>query len=102
VIFPGGFGTLDELFEILTLEQTEKLSKHIEIILYGSEYWNEVLNVQPLVEWGAITPGDLDLVHRCDTVDEAFEALTSNLLARHFAPATDQERQAPGIAKTRR
>jgi uncharacterized protein (TIGR00730 family) len=102
VIFPGGFGTLDELFEILTLEQTEKLSKHIEVILYGSEYWDPVLNVRPLLEWGAIAPHDLDLVHRCDTVDEAFEALTSNLLDRHFTPASDQERQAPGIAKTRR
>ena len=54
VIFPGGFGTLDEMFEILTLAQTQKLSKKLLVILYGSEYWDEVLDLEPLVEWGAI------------------------------------------------
>lgn len=101
VIFPGGFGTLDELFEVLTLMQTEKLSNQIDVILYGTEYWNDILTLEPLEEWGAISPGDLDLVHRCDSVDHAFETLTSNLLRRHFTPATPQEREAPGIAKTR-
>ena len=56
VIFPGGFGTLDELFEILTLMQTEKLAKQIQVILYGSGYWDRVLNFEPLAEWGAIAP----------------------------------------------
>jgi uncharacterized protein (TIGR00730 family) len=101
VIFPGGFGTLDELFEILTLMQTEKLSNQIDVVLYGSEYWDAILDFEPLREWGAISPDDLDLVHRCDTVDAAFATLTENLLQRHFTPATPQERQAPGIAKTR-
>ena len=55
VIFPGGFGTLDEMFEILTLDQTQKLSKKLLVILYGSEYWDQVLRFEPLVEWGAIT-----------------------------------------------
>ena len=55
VIFPGGFGTLDEMFEILTLMQTEKLAKQIQIILYGSEYWDPILNLEPMAEWGAIS-----------------------------------------------
>ena len=54
VIFPGGFGTMDELFEILTLAQTRKLSKKLLVIMYGSEYWDEVLKLEPLAEWGAI------------------------------------------------
>src|SRR5689334_11311024 len=61
VIFPGGFGTLDELFEILTLVQTDKLSKKIEVVLYGREYWDDVLNLKPMVEWGAIAQDDLNL-----------------------------------------
>jgi len=100
VIFPGGFGTLDELFEILTLVQTEKLSKHIDVVLYGSEYWDEILQFGPMSEWGAIAEKDLALIHRCDTVDAAFETLTRHLAERHMTPATPQERRAPGIAKT--
>jgi uncharacterized protein (TIGR00730 family) len=101
VVFPGGFGTLDELFEILTLVQTQKLSSQTEIILYGADYWDSVLKFEPLIEWGAIAPQDLELFHRCDTVDQAFETLTASLLSRHFTPATPQEGQAPAIAKTR-
>ena len=101
VVFPGGFGTLDELFEILTLVQTQKLSSHTDIILYGSDYWDSVLKFEPFIEWGAIAPKDLELFQRCDTVDHAFDTLTANLLSRHFTPATPQEGQAPAIAKTR-
>src|SRR5437868_11422688 len=54
VIFPGGFGTLDEMFEILTLAQTDKLSKQLGVFLYGREYWEEVLNFEPMEKWGAI------------------------------------------------
>jgi uncharacterized protein (TIGR00730 family) len=101
VVFPGGFGTLDELFEILTLVQTEKLSRQIDVVLYGSEYWDEVLRFGTLAEWGAIAEKDLALLHRCDSVDAAFATLTSHLLDKHLMPATAQEAQAPGIAKTR-
>ena len=101
VIFPGGFGTCDELFEILTLVQTDKLSKQIGVVLYGSEYWDQVLNFEPMAEWGAIADYDLGLLHRADTPSEAFDLLRSHLHARHLEPATPQEAAAPGIAKTR-
>jgi uncharacterized protein (TIGR00730 family) len=101
VIFPGGFGTLDEMFEILTLAQTRKLSKKLLVILYGSEYWNEVFDVRPLVEWGAVDEKDLDLLCRVDSPFEAFEELKRFLTAHHLVPGTVQETRAPGIAKTR-
>src|SRR5919202_2388508 len=72
VIFPGGFGTCDELLEILTLRPTDKLSKRTDIILYGKEYWDQILNLEPMVEWGAISAKDTALLHRADTPDEAF------------------------------
>ena len=102
VIFPGGFGTLDEMFEILTLMQTEKLEKQIQIILYGTDYWDPILNLEPMAEWGAISPGDLDLVQRADTPRQAFELLKAHLTEHHLVPPTAQEMKAPGIAKTSR
>jgi uncharacterized protein (TIGR00730 family) len=101
VIFPGGFGTLDEMFEILTLSQTRKLSKKLLVILYGSEYWNEVFDLRPLADWGAINESDLDLLCRVDSADEAFEQLKKFLETHHMVPQTAQEQKAPGIAKTR-
>jgi uncharacterized protein (TIGR00730 family) len=101
VIFPGGFGTLDELFEILTLSQTRKLGKKVDVLLYGREYWNEVFDFKPLAEWGAISPGDLDLLHYASNPHEAFVHLRDHLLAHHLVPATRQETRAPGLAVTR-
>src|SRR5919204_5794222 len=101
VIFPGGFGTLDEMFEILTLMQTEKLAKQIQILLYGSEYWDPILHMKPLVEWGAINESDLDLLCRVDSADHAFDELKKFLETYHMVPQTAQEQKAPGIAKTR-
>ncbi len=101
VIFPGGFGTCDELFEILTLVQTDKLSKKIGIILYGSEYWDEVFDFGPMQEWGAIAAKDLNLLQRADTPGGAFELLRAHLVTHHLEPASEQEAAAPGIAKTR-
>src|SRR5579864_3661942 len=101
VVFPGGFGTLDELFEILTLAQTQKLSKRIEVILYGREYWDEILKLKPMADWGAIAERDLDLLHYAETPADAFEQLRAHLVAHHLEPASEQEAAAPGIAKTR-
>ena len=101
VIFPGGFGTLDEMFEILTLMQTEKLEKQIQIILYGTEYWDPIVNLKPMEDWGAIAPGDIELVQRANTPAEAFELLKTHLTEHHLMPPTTQEMKAPGIAKTR-
>jgi uncharacterized protein (TIGR00730 family) len=101
VVFPGGFGTLDEMFEILTLVQTDKLSKKIGVVLYGREYWEEVLDLKPMSEWGAIAEKDLELLHYTDTPADAFEYLRDHLIANHMEPTTPQEAATPGIAKTR-
>ena len=101
VIFPGGFGTLDEMFEILTLAQTRKLSNEMCVILYGREYWEQILDLEPMVEWGAIAPKDLDLLQWVDTPEQAFERLRDHLVKYHLVPETAQEDRAPGIAKTR-
>ena len=101
VIFPGGFGTLDELFEILTLVQTDKLSKKIEVVLYGRDYWEQVLDLKPMVEWGAIAEQDLALITYADTPADAFELLRTHLVNHHVEPSIAQETSAPGIAKTR-
>jgi uncharacterized protein (TIGR00730 family) len=101
VIFPGGFGTIDEMFEILTLAQTRKLSKKLLVILYGSEYWNDVFRLQPLADWGAINEEDLNLLCHVDSVPEAFDELKKHLMKHHMVPQTKQETKAPGIAKTR-
>jgi uncharacterized protein (TIGR00730 family) len=100
VIFPGGFGTMDELFEILTLVQTDKLSKKIGVVLYGRQYWDAVLNFGPMSEWGAVHERDLDLFQYADTPMEAFECLHDHLVEHHLEP-TEQEADTPGIAKTR-
>ena len=101
VVFPGGFGTLDEMFEILTLDQTRKLSKKLCVILYGSEYWDQILNLEPMLEWGAISEDDLGLLHKVDTPQAALDQLIQHLRANHMVPSTAQENVAPGIAKTR-
>ena len=79
VIFPGGFGTLDELFEVLTLLQTRKLKKQIPIVIYGSKYWKQVVNFDALVKYGTISKCDLSLFKICDTVEEAFTYLTEEI-----------------------
>ena len=79
VIFPGGFGTLDELFEVLTLIQTKKLDKRLPIIVYGSEYWNQIINLDAMIKYGTISKANSKLIKFCDTVDEAFTYLTKEL-----------------------
>jgi uncharacterized protein (TIGR00730 family) len=102
VIFPGGFGTMDELFEILTLAQTEKLAKKILVVIYGSEYWNKVVNFQAMVDAGVISQRDLDLVKIVDTPEEGFEYLRDGLTKYHLGPQPKTTCEAaPEIAKTR-
>jgi uncharacterized protein (TIGR00730 family) len=82
VVFPGGFGTMDELFEILTLVQTRKLAKKITIILYGSDFWKEVVNFDALVKFGTISASDMNLFHFADSPDEALGILQTKLVAQ--------------------
>ena len=79
VVFPGGFGTLDEMMELLTLSQTHKLAKKISIVLYGSEYWKEIINFEALVKHGMISPEDLNLFQYADDPATAFEILKKDL-----------------------
>lgn len=79
VVFPGGLGTMDEMFELLTLVQTQKTTKSMPIILYGSEFWKDVIDFDALVRWGTVSPEDLDLFRFCDTVDEAYRYLKKEL-----------------------
>jgi uncharacterized protein (TIGR00730 family) len=85
VVFPGGFGTLDELMELLTLIQTQKISKPMPIVLFGKEYWQSVLNFQAMVDWGTISAKDLDLFLFTDDVEEALQFIQSGLVAAEKA-----------------
>ena len=104
VIFPGGFGTIDELFEILTLAQTDKLAKKILVVIYGSEYWNRILNFQAFVDAGTVSPEDLNLFKFVDTPEDAFSFLREGLTKYHLGGPPKKEREQevlPEIAKTR-
>jgi uncharacterized protein (TIGR00730 family) len=100
IVFPGGFGTFDELFEILTLAQTEKLAKKMIVLMYGADYWNKVINFQALVDACVISPNDLNLFNIVNTPEEGFECLKKNLIEYHLGP--HQKERAPEIARTRR
>ncbi len=93
VAFPGGFGTLDELFEILTLRQTGKLDRRMLVLLYGSHYWSEIVNFPALVRHGMIAPGDRSLFHVVDTPAEALA-----MLQRELGDGTEDT--TPAIAKS--
>jgi len=102
VIFPGGFGTMDELFEILTLAQTDKLAKKILVVIYGSEYWNRIINFQSFVDAGTVSPQDLDQFKVIDSPDEAFEFLREGLTTHHLGGTPKKAGEVlPEIAKTR-
>jgi len=95
VVFPGGFGTLDEMFEILTLMQTHKLAKKITVVIYGSEYWKKILNLDVLVDTGAISPRDFELFEFADTPEQAFEILRRGLTENHLKPGQAPESASP-------
>ncbi len=83
IVFPGGFGTLDELFEVLTLIQTRKSVRHVPVLLYGGDFWRRLINFDLLVEWGTICPSDLKLFRIVDSVAEARDFLVEEL-TRHY------------------
>jgi uncharacterized protein (TIGR00730 family) len=98
VVFPGGFGTLDELMELLTLTQTQKLAKKMTIVLYGKSYWQEIVNFDALLKYGMISPEDLNLFQFADDPQTAFELLKNGLTvyaAQQDAPET------PAMSKSR-
>jgi uncharacterized protein (TIGR00730 family) len=104
VIFPGGFGTLDEFFEIVTLAQTEKLAKKIVIVMYGSEYWNKIINFEAMADAGMIAASDLELFKMSDSPEESFEFLKEGLTKYHLGaqqPKRAGEAAVPEIARTR-
>jgi len=101
VIFPGGFGTMDELFEILTLAQTQKLAKKILVVIYGSEYWKRLINLQVMVDAGTISPEDLELFKIVDSPEEGFEFLREGLTRYHLGPEPKRKAETmPEIART--
>jgi uncharacterized protein (TIGR00730 family) len=86
VVFPGGFGTMDELFEVLTLIQTKKPNKTMPVILFGTEFWDEIINFEALVRWGVVSPADLEIFHKTDSVADAFAYLTGKLEKLYLMP----------------
>ena len=95
VVFPGGFGTLDEMFEILTLVQTQKLAKKITVVIYGPEYWKKVFNLDVLVDTGAISPKDIELFQFADTPEQAFALLRDGLTQNFLVPEAAAAAQHP-------
>jgi hypothetical protein len=89
IVFPGGFGTMDELWEMLTLLQTGKLPKHNLILIYGRKYWDEVLNWRAMVRWGTINEEDLKLLQFADHVDDAFARIRKGLEKYHMKLDSD-------------
>ena len=101
VIFPGGFGTMDELFEILTLAQTQKLAKKILVLIYGSEYWKRVVNFDAMIEAGTIAAEDVKLFKIVDSPEEGFEFMRDGLSKYHLGPEPKPVgERVPEIAKT--
>lgn len=86
VVFPGGFGTMDELFEVLTLIQTKMPRKKMPVVLFGTEFWDDVINFEALIRWGVISPDDIDIFYKTDSVDDAFEYLRSHLEKLYLSP----------------
>ena len=86
VVFPGGFGTMDELFEILTLIQTKKPHKIMPVVLFGTGFWKEIINFEALVKWGVVSRQDLDIFYMTDSVDDAFEYITTRLKKLYLTP----------------
>jgi predicted Rossmann-fold nucleotide-binding protein len=85
VVFPGGFGTLDEFFEIMTLIQTGKMKKRMPIVMYGADYWNDIIDFDAMARHGTLDPEDLELFVKIDSVDAAFDYITTELTEHALA-----------------
>jgi len=85
IVFPGGYGTMDELFEILTLVQTRKMRKPLPIVLFGTEYWRKIVDLEALATHGMISPEDLELMFHTDSVDQAYDWLVLQLAEKALA-----------------
>ena len=93
IAFPGGFGTFDELFETLTLIQTKKISKYMPIVLFGNAFWDKVVDLGAMAEFGTIGAKDLDLCYQTDSVDDAFQYLTTQLTEHRQQPNVQYQQQ---------
>ncbi|MCK5456546.1 MAG: LOG family protein, partial [Melioribacteraceae bacterium] len=78
IVFPGGFGTLDEFMEVLTLIQTKKIKKNMKVIIYDEKFWKEIINFDKLIEFGTISKSDLKLFDFCNSIDEVFNKVTAH------------------------
>ena len=84
IVFPGGFGTMDELWEVLTLMQTKKMSSHHLILIYGRKYWHKVIDWRHMVRTGTVSEREYKMLQFADTVDEAFERVRSQMEKHHL------------------
>ena len=90
VIMPGGFGTMDEFMETVTLVQTLQVKRALPLVLFGTEDWSRVIDFEPMIEYGTISPEDVDLFFRTDSVDDAYDYLVKNL-TEHFLDEDDKD-----------
>jgi len=96
VVFPGGFGTMDEFFELLTLIQTQKIKKKLLLVVYDKKYWSEIINFDGLVDRGVINKADLNLFSFCNTIDEVFELITSHF-QKNYLDKKETEGMEPNL-----
>ncbi len=88
IVFPGGFGTMDEFFEILTLVQTEKIKKKLLLVVYDEKYWKSIINFDGLIENGVVSKSDMNNISFCNSVDAAFKLITN-----HFEKYYSKEKE---------
>jgi len=96
IIFPGGFGTIDELFEVLTLIQTDKIRKKLAVVIYDEKFWKSVINFDKFVEYGVVNQDDLNLFTMCNSIDQAYDVIIKHL-KKHYSKEKESEIIEPVI-----